>query len=461
MFVGRKKEIAYLKEQFESEGRCAVLVYGKRRVGKSTLISQAAAGQGCAVINFLCVQSSYRGNMELLSRCICQCLGLPQVRFDTIMDVFAFLGSLKKKIILVLDEYQYLKNSGTKGEVDSYMQAVIDSLPPSVKLVLCGSYISVMKELLEEGNPLFGRFSGVVHLREMDYFDASGFYKDASVYHKIENYALFGGSPYVLSVIDPYADIREIIEKLLLPETGILHIYIENVMLKEIQKAYDVRILQVLGNGKKKYSEIKSFMDASDNGLLDKQLKNLISMETISKASPINRVNDSRKQFYSINDNLMRLYFTYVFANDGIIRTLGEKNFYDQYMDKSIKEFIARRFEDIARQYLHRLIVNGSIKGARNLGSLWYDNAATHTNGEFDCVLEREAGYDFYECKFYDHAMSRAECLKEAEQIRGLDSLSIHSIGFICTGGFDFESDEYSLINADEMFASELDDIVG
>jgi AAA+ ATPase superfamily predicted ATPase len=64
-----------------------------------------------------------------------------------------------------------MKESGTKHEVDSYIQSVIDRLPGHVKLILCGSYITVMTELLEEGNPLFGRFTEIIHLEAFDYFE--------------------------------------------------------------------------------------------------------------------------------------------------------------------------------------------------------------------------------------------------------------------------------------------------
>jgi len=76
-----------------------------------------------------------------------------------------------KRILLIIDVYHYLKETKKKGEVDSIMQAVIDKLPENVKIILCGSYIAVMKELLEEDNPLYGRFSLILHIRDFDYYE--------------------------------------------------------------------------------------------------------------------------------------------------------------------------------------------------------------------------------------------------------------------------------------------------
>ena len=72
------------------------------------------------------------------------------------------------------------------------------------------------------------------------------------------------------------------------------------------QKTFDTRILEALGNGKKKYTEIRDWLKSEENGLLDKQLKILLDMETIRKKEPINRRNDKKKQFYEIEDNLER-----------------------------------------------------------------------------------------------------------------------------------------------------------
>ena len=279
------------------------------------------------VINHLCIQSTLSGNIDLLSRSICAAHDLPFVTFSSLNDLFDFLEKQKQDILLILDEYQYLKAAGRNNEVDSILQGVIDYLPKNLKLVLCGSYITAMRELLEEENPLFGRFTAVIHLGEMDYYAAAGFSTDLDIRKQIENYAVFGGSPYACSVIYHSASIRKNILDLLLPSTGILRIYIGSVLLNEIQKAYDVRIFQIIGNGRKRYGEIADFIGGKNNGLLDKQRKTLLEMEAVQKECPIIRQTDKKKQFYSIQDNLMRFYFTYIFANMALITRLGESAF--------------------------------------------------------------------------------------------------------------------------------------
>ena len=396
MFLGREKELALLKDEFETKKKSAILVYGKRRIGKSALISEASKFFDGIVINHLCVKSNYEGNLALLSRSVCSSLFLPEIQFNTIFDLFDFLKLQNKKILLILDEYQYFKQSLKDTSIDSYMQSIIDGLSENIKLVLCGSFITMMKELVEESNSLFGRFSLVIHLQEFNYLDAAKFFPNLVYSDRIAFYSVFGGSPYVLSILDYTKSLEENIEKYLIDQNSILRTYIENVMLSEIRQSFDVRILELIGNGKKRYSEISSSLIHSDTGLLDKQLKNLISMETISKVFPINKKGDKKYQFYEIKDNLMRFYFSYIFGNESFISKFGENYFYKNYIEKSINTFISLRVENIAVQYFSHLVRIGKRQNILDVGSYWYDDRKNKKNGQFDCVLKENDGYTFY-----------------------------------------------------------------
>ena len=455
MFVGREKELIELeRELLNWSHKTAVLVYGKRRVGKSTLVNKAADSFDGIVVNHLCVSSSFEGNLEMIYKSVATALSLPLMSFESIYAMMDYLGTLDKKILLILDEYPYLKQTKKQGEVDSVFQAVIDRLPDNVKIILCGSYITVMKELLEESNPLFGRFSLILHIREFDYYDSSKFYPNLSPRDKVSMYAVFGGSPYVLENIDTSISLSDNIIKQLMPETGIIRTHVENIMIKEIQKSFDSRILEALGNGKKRYSEISNWMKGTENGLLDKQLKILLDMEAVRKVEPINRQGDKKKQFYEIVDNLMRFYFAFIFGNAGRITRIGPEQYFRNNMDEQLREFISRRFEDIALQFFHRRAISGKLSRIEDFGSYWYDDPSTKTNGEFDCVLKRNGGkYEFYECKFYDRKMTMDECIQEEEQIKKVNEIKVSNIGFINVSGFAFEdSDKYTLVDGGMLY---------
>ncbi len=456
MFIGRQKELKQLSAELSNwKRKTAVLIYGKRRVGKSTLIKEVTKSFDGVVINHMCVSSTFEGNLELICQSISECLSLPNMHFDSIFEMVDYLKTLNKKILLIIDEYPYLKQTRKKNEVDSYMQVVIDRLPENVKLILCGSYITIMKELLTEGNPLFGRFSLIQHIHDFDYYEASMFYPELSVKDKIAYYAVFGGCPYVLENLNPDLTLEENIVSMLLPETGLIRSHIENIMLREIQKSFDVRILESLGNGKKKYTEIRDKLGNSETGLLDKQLKVLLDMETIQKTEPINRRNDKKKQFYEIMDNLMRFYFSFIFGKTGTISRIGEEQFYNRNIKPSITQFISRRFEGVVLQYFHKMSVLGEYPDIEDFGSYWYDDPRTKTNGEFDCVLKRDYDqYDFYECKFFDRPMTLEECRWEKEQLETIHGIQVSGVGFVCSGGFTFEDEkEFILIDGKQLYS--------
>ena len=456
MFIGRRKELQAITDELsEWKKKTAILIYGKRRVGKSTLIKEAAKSFNGLVINHLCVVSTFEGNLELIYKSVCDALGLPNMHFDSLSAMMDFLGALDQKILLVIDEYPYLKQSKNKNEVDSYIQTVIDRLPGNVKLVLCGSYITIMKELISEDNPLFGRFSLIVHVRDFDYYEASQFYPNLPVRDKIAFYGVFGGCPYVLENLDTEKTVRENIIHLILPETGLIRSHIENVMLKEIRKSFDTRILEALGNGKKKYSEIRDKTGAGETGILDKQLKILVDMETIQKTEPINRKNDKKKQFYEITDNLMRFYFSFVFGNAGTIARIGEEQYFNRKIEFALEQFSSRRLEAVTLQYFHRMAVQGKYPDIEDFGSYWYDDCKTKTNGEFDCVIKRDGNhFDFYECKYFDRPMTLNECECETRQLEAIKGIEVSGIGFVCTGGFEFKNEpKYILVDGEDLYS--------
>ena len=455
MFIGREKELNELGTELSNwNKKTAVLIYGKRRVGKSTLIREAAKMFDGLVINHLCVTSTFEGNLNLIYKSVSESLGFPKMQFESLFAMMDYLKTLDRKILLIIDEYPYLKQTKKKREVDSYMQAVIDRLPNNVKLILCGSYITIMKELLAEDNPLFGRFSLIQHIHDFDYYEASQFCQELPVREKVAFYGIFGGCPYVLENLDFERTIKDNIIRLLLPETGIVRSHIENIMLKEIQKTFDVRILESLGNGKKKYAEIRNQLGNHETGLLDKQLKILLDMETIRKTEPINRRDDRKKQFYEITDNLMRFYFSFIFGSAGTITRIGEEQYYARNIEPVLEQFVSRRLEGITLQYFHRMAISGRYPDIEDFGSYWYDDPKSKTNGEFDCVIRRMGElYDFYECKYFDRPMTFEECEQEEQQLRHMHGIEAADIGFVCTGGFEFENkSDYILVDGRDLY---------
>jgi len=454
MFIGRENELLELKAVLERNRKSSVLIYGKRRIGKSSLILEVIKTVNCRVIYYECLNASLEENLLFFESRIRTVFGQPYLHFDNFEEAFHYLGSTGEKIIVILDEYSYLKMSREKNYTDSLFQRIIDGMNDQMHLVLLGSFVSVMRELLEEENPLFGRFSFVLHLHAFDYYDSSLFYPGKTVREKAEFYSIFGGNPFVNAEISPDEDLRTNIIRLILNPNSSVRSYLENILLSELSKVGPANmILSALANGKKKYSEINSRVRADVPGTLDKQLKNLILMDILRKRNPINRPDDRKKSFYEISDNLTRFYYAYIFSNRDVIRTIGEQAFYELMIQPTIDMFISYRFEDIAKEYFQRMVRCGKISGVYDIGSYWYDSPAEKKNGEFDCVLKHKKTYSFYEVKTYAEPLRKSVCEAEEKEVLSLaETLGIEKIGFISLSGFDFISDKYDLIPAEKMY---------
>ena len=176
------------------------------------------------------------------------------------------------------------------------------------------------------------------------------------------------------------------------------------------------RIISAVANGKQKYGEIESKLGMKNNGLLSKQLASLLRMEIVTKTFPINKPDDNKKCAYEVNDNLLRFYYAYVYKNKSALRVLGPEAFYDEYVEQSLVTFISHRFEEIVRDCFSLRAKSGKLKGVTNIGTYYYDDSATKTNGEFDAVLERRECYDIYEVKYYASPLGIGEMKKEEAQ---------------------------------------------
>ena len=196
MFVRRQEELEQIKNLLNNNNKKAIMLYGKRRVGKSTLILEAIKGCSYKIIYYECLLTTVQENIKNLESKIQETFNNKFLHFETLADIFDFLGKCNEKIVVILDEYSYLKSLAPKYYVDSLFQSIIDQMNNNLSLILLGSYVGMMKELLEKENPLFGRFSLILNIKPFDYLDSSLFYKSCSVQQKIEFYSVFGGRNY-------------------------------------------------------------------------------------------------------------------------------------------------------------------------------------------------------------------------------------------------------------------------
>lgn len=454
MFIGREKELALLQQDYIGK---AVMVYGKRRVGKTTLIQKALKSSSYRTVYFECLKGTMQDNISGFVQELVRAKILPvPLNFGTLQDVFAYLNALPEKIVVVIDEYPYLKAMNDSATVDSIFQNIIDNRLVNIELILSGSHIGMMKDALQEKNALYGRFAVTIKLNELNYLEAAKFYPDKTPYDKAAHYAVFGGSPFVNQALQPTATIRENIISTILNPMSAVYLYASQLLLSDYSvKINAERIFSVIGNGKKRYTEIEDKLDVKKTGNLSKQIKSLIDLEIIARNSPINKIGDNKKSTFEINDNLLRFYFTFIYKNASALQVLGAEAFYDEYIAPALTDFISRRFEGICRDYFSLQVRSGKMKGVRNIGSYYYDDPAHRKNGEFDVALEFADGYEIYEAKYYAQPMTLDEIHREVQQVEAIKELTVKQIGFIAINGFAEREEPYLYLDGNDIFANE------
>lgn len=445
-FIGRIEELKKLSKIINSENFTAALIFGRRRVGKSELVKYSLKENKELKIYYECKEVSEKSNVQGLSDILSEELNLPQLKFEDIESIlkYIFKLSITKKMILVLDEYSYLKK--TINGIDSILQSLIDKYKDNSKLtlIILGSYVDIMKSLLLHSNPLYGRIDLTIELKPMDYYDSSLFYPNFSSEDKIKIYSVFGGIPYYNRLIDDSKSVKENIIELIASNGARLENEVSMYLNSEISKIVNANeVFEALSKGYCKYSDILSQSHVSSGPTLIDVLDKLIRMGVVVKISPINDSNNKKKFGYYISDNLSLFYYRYIFKYLSQMKIMNADSFYSKYIEQDFEQqYVPHVFETICMQYLIRKNKKGEINPIfEKIGKYYYDNPKEHTNGEFDVVTQDEKGYVFYEAKFRKNPINSSIIENEIKQVKST-GLNCYKYVFISKSGFQFENNE-------------------
>lgn len=456
-FIGREEQLKKLDKMIHKEEFTFSLIYGRRRVGKSELVKQAIKRNPVKSFYYECKQVAQGSNAASLGEIVSEIMNLPQLGYTDMESVLQYIFelSMKEKMILVLDEYPYLRES-VRG-MDSILQSLVDKYRDAAKLtlIILGSYVEVMRSLLEHSNPLYGRVDLTIDLKQMDYYESALFYPGFSAEDKVKIYSVFGGIPYYNQLIDDSRSVKENIIELIASSGARLENEVSMYLNAEISKIVNANeVFETLARGFTRYSDILSQSHVSSGPTLVDVLEKLMRMEVVVKTAPINDSNNKKKAGYHISDNLSLFYYRYIFKYSSQRNIMDPEIFYKKYIEKDFEEhYVPHLFETICRQYLIRLNRAGAMEPVfEKIGKYYYDDPVEHTNGEFDVVTEDENGYVFYEVKFKKNPVTDEMIEKEISQVQAT-GLNCYKYAFISRSGFRCETREnVSLIPLDDLY---------
>lgn len=455
-FIGRFNELNVLKKAYETDGYEGILIYGRRRIGKSELIKHSYRDETCKVVYFEATKVSEESNTLAFNEIIASAFNIPVPNFKTFKDAldYVFKRSLNEKIILVIDEYPYLREKIVA--CDSVFQNVIDTYAMSchLKLILCGSYVDIMENLLDQDNPLYKRLSININLKQMDYYESALFYPHYSNEDKVRIYSVFGGLPYYNRYVDDTMSVKENIIRLIASPDARFNGDPERALEKEIVKMTNANeAFMAIARGYCKFGDIFTHSNVTSTPTLADVLNKLISMDIVKKESPMNDEN-SKKSIYSISDRLTLFYYRYIFPKASYFSTMPSNAFFDEFIAEDFEtQYVPKQFEEVAKQYLLRKNRAGEITPVLyKIGKYYYDDPKNHRNGEFDIVTQNKDGYDFYEVKFTKHPIDDHVVATEVEQLKSV-GIPYHRLGFISRSGFFISNPEkYILIDLSEIY---------
>ena len=409
MFVGREKELDVLDKLYDENVFQMVVLYGRRRVGKTTLITEFISDK--QAIFFTAQEANNALNLSLFSKKAYSFFGVPESAgaFSSWYAAFEFLAEKAKqqRFVLAFDEFPYAVHAD--HSLKSVLQTVIDhSLKDTgMFVILCGSQMGFMEsEVLGYKSPLFGRRTAQIKLEGFDYYDAGKMLAGFSPEDKLRIYSCVGGTPHYLSQIKAGESVEENIARLFFDISG--YLYNEPIMLlhQELREpAMYNSIIAAIAGGASKLNEIATKIGEL-SPKVSKYLQTLLNLNIVVKVYPFGEnPQNSRRGIYRIADNCYDFWYSFVFPNKSEIESgSGDIIAGTEVFGEKLSAYIGKPpFETICLQYMQR--ANRSKKlpfTATAFGTWWGTDPKEKAQADFDAIAANRAEKQIIlgECKW-------------------------------------------------------------
>lgn len=364
-FVDREQEMETLQNEYERDGSALVVLYGRRRVGKTTLISEFIKDK--KALFFLASEEAESQNRNAYKEKAAEFIDSDLLRnadikswdilFKAIMDT-----PFESKPVIVLDEFQYLGKANPA--FPSIFQRIWEEIlkDKSVMVILCGSLISMMEsQTLAYGSPLYGRRTAQIRLKQIPFAYYHNFFPGKSRKELIELYAITGGVPKYIEPFSEDKDIYGAIQKCVLNRSGYLYDEPYFLLRQEVSEVGSYfSIIKAIAAGNTKLSSISALLEVKATSLT-KYLKTLIDLDILEREVPITEENPekSKKGLYKIKDNYLRFWFAFVYPNMSFIESGHGSVVMNKIRKSLVKNHIAFVYEDVCREQMWELNAEG------------------------------------------------------------------------------------------------------
>ena len=451
-FVDRHLELDQLTDCYESKTADFVVIYGRRRLGKSELVRQSIADRDDAVY-YQAVESTAPNQLEqFVDVATAQFPSLGNIR----RDWEALLEALgEEDAVVVIDEFPFLIEEDES--LPSRIQRVWDTelQETGLTLVLVGSSISVMEDKVLSGSaPLYGRRTATIDLKPLSVADTRQFVPEYDPETAITAWAIYGGTPYYLQTIDPDQPLGTNVQQAILSERGLLYSEPEFLLRTELRQPNTYfSILRALAHGRRTPNEIAG-MAGVDSGSLSTYLQKLRRLRLVERHIPVTESpTASKRGRYRIAAPLFRFWFRFVYGNQDQLRILGD-DAYDELVAPKLADYVSPLFERLCQQALPDLV----DRQFRDVGQWWFKEH------ELDVLGLTDRGLVAGECKFTSRPVSEgvlADLERTASEVRWPDGPTDGELLYILFSRSGYTDDLQNAANTrDDVLLFGLSDLV-
>jgi AAA+ ATPase superfamily predicted ATPase len=391
-FFNRARELQQLERAWRSNRPQLITLWGRRRVGKSALLAQFAAGKRAVYVYG--TRISEVDMLENLATQMARAFDQPYLAnlklpsWDTAFEIMT-RESNSERLLVVFDEFPYLCE--VSQGLDTLVQRWWDQIHRSqnIMIVIAGSSFSFMRGLTGASGALHGRRTGQMDVEPFDYYDAAHFMQHLDAVDRVRCYACFGGVPAYLTQIDATHTLAESIQETILTPGTFLNREGEDLLRTEFHnETVYASILRSMASDEERASDIaRDIGRGAANEILDHLLR-LQDLHMIRRVVPVTELHRPRTQrvVYRLADPYLRFWFRYVSRYQSSLMLGQSRTIWQQVIAPSLDEFVARTaWEDICMQYLQRRVAAGLMPlSFQELGRWWDKDTEIDIVGTWD-----------------------------------------------------------------------------